>query len=119
MSTSNDSEITTFLEYNQESTNFDLKVSLSLAAGSFIVTLANLATSKYVSKTYDTSQTLYWILKIDCGVLIWHSVISVLSFLYFSVYTETGQVNCFFYLQGLPLFSVYQPYITFWISLIR
>ena len=119
MSVTNDSKITSFLESNQGSTSFDLKLIHSLAAGSFLVTLANLATSSYVSKTYDTSQTLYWILKIDCGVSIWHSVISVLIFLHFSVYPETSQVSCFFYLQGLPLFSVYQPYITFWISLIR
>ena len=115
----NASKLINFLENNQESTNFDLKTCLGLATGSFLVTLANLASFKYVSKTYDTTQTLYWILKIDCGLLIYQSLISVLSFLSFSVYPKTGHVSCFFYLQGLPLFSFVQPFITFWISLIR
>ena len=95
-----DFNVTKSSEDFQSYTYFDFDSSIGLAFGSIIVMVTNMFSFSYVTKTYDTSQILYYILKTDAGFCTCLSLNSFLFFVYFSIFPKTSQLSCFLYLQG-------------------
>lgn len=99
--------------------NSNLWVNVWLAIGSTLSFFSNLASSIYVKKTYDLSNTLYFVLFLDAVFVSLVSLSMIPLYTYMAVVGETSAVTCSLQLFGFPMLPNLLPMLGFWISLVR
>ena len=99
--------------------NFTRGTTITLAICSLIVVLLNVLSSRHVGKTFDTTKTLYYILRMDAACVSTLSMISFIVFVQLSLYPSFGKVTCTLIMEGIPMTAAVQPFSSIWISLIR
>ena len=113
-------ELTNFTEDDFLSKpNFSRGTTITLAIGSLIVVLLNVLSSRHVGKTFDTTKTLYYILRMDAACVSTLSMVSFIVFVQLLIYPSFGKITCTLIMEGIPMTSGVQPFLSFWISLIR